>query len=150
MQSHTIADLDIVIFSLGTEEYGIPISHVREIIERGSIMYVPRAVAYIKGLINLRGSIIPVIDLAMRIDSRSSNNADNQLIIVVDVQNKLNGLIVDSVSEVVQISKDNVGDLPLSTTNVNAHLFFGIAHIANRLILLLDMKRLFSDVLADT
>jgi len=102
-----------IIFQIGTEEYGILIKAVKEIIKPTKITHVPNTKEHILGVINLRGQIVPVVDLRKRIDIKTNKGEeDNTRIITVDVRNTLIGLLVDDVNEVVWLNDDNIGPAP--------------------------------------
>jgi len=136
-----------VIFSLGEEEYGINISHAQEIIRiPEQITKIPNMPAYIDGVFNLRGKVIPIIDLKKRFDfAQTGRNADNRLL-VIDLDNMLVGTIVDNVSEVLMIDDSSIENLYSEIAGIGKNCIQGICNMGNRLILLLDALKMKDEV----
>lgn len=136
-----------VIFSLGEEEYGINISHAQEIIRiPEQITKIPNMPAYIDGVFNLRGKVIPIIDLKKRFDfAQTGRNADNRLL-VIDLDNMLVGTIVDDVSEVLMIDDASIENLYSEIAGIGKNCIQGICNMGNRLILLLDALKMKDEV----
>lgn len=136
-----------VIFSLGEEEYGINISHAQEIIRiPEQITKIPNMPAYIDGVFNLRGKVIPIIDLKKRFDfAQTERNADNRLL-VIDLDNMLVGTIVDNVSEVLMIDDSSIENLYSEIAGIGRNCIQGICNMGNRLILLLDALKMKDEV----
>ncbi|MDP4180981.1 MAG: chemotaxis protein CheW [Bacillota bacterium] len=132
-------------FSLGKEFYGVEIIYVTEIIGIQPITEVPELPVYIKGIINLRGKIIPVMDVRLRFKKEANDYNDRTCIIVIDVKEISIGLIVDAVSDVLDISSQDI--VPPPDVNVNSHNRFikGIGKVGNDVKLLLDCEKLISD-----
>jgi purine-binding chemotaxis protein CheW len=132
-------------FALAREEYGIEILKVREIIGYMSITAVPRMPVFVKGVINLRGQVIPVIDLRCRFDMETKEITDQTCIIVVDISHEGRsfnaGLIVDRVQEVLDIGQENIDDAPQFGTDVNTDFILGIGKAGNSIKILLDIDR---------
>lgn len=141
------ADLiHLVTFNLLGEEFGMPILDVREIIRMVDITPVPHAPAFVEGVINLRGQILPVIDLRKRFNLNSTELEEDTRIIVVEINNSLLGLIVDGVKEVLRIPSDSVSPPPQIVANgIGAEYIKGIAHFDEKMIILIDLKRVFSE-----
>ena len=144
--SRASADLiHLVTFNLLGEEFGMPILDVREIIRMVDITPVPHAPAFVEGVINLRGQILPVIDLRKRFNLSSTEMEEDTRIIVVEINNNLLGLIVDGVKEVLRIPSDSVSPPPQIVANgIGAEYIKGIAHHEEKMIILIDLKRVFS------
>ncbi len=132
-------------FYLGEEVYGIEIEYVTEIIGMQPITKIPEVSSFIKGIINLRGKIIPVIDMRLKFNKEPIEYDDRTCIIVVDTDHMTVGLIVDKVSEVLTIDDDNVVPPPNHKTGIKNRYIQGIGKIASDVILLLDCKKLFDD-----
>ena len=131
----------VVVFRLCEEEYGIDIGAVREIITVPGITRVPHAPEYVRGIINLRGGVIPVIDLAQRLGLTAERQGER--IIVVEREGVQLGLLVDTVSEVTQIAEDSV-EGPAGVLDGQRDGFVeGVAKLGERLVLLLDVGRCF-------
>ena len=142
--------LQLVSFNLGNEEYAVDILKVQEINRMVEITSIPNAPFYVEGVINLRGKVIPVINLRKRFGFDSKETDSQSRIMVVDVGATL-GLIVDSVSEVLRLSSDTVEQPPPMTTNNGSEYIMGIGKLEDRLLILLDIDRLFghNDICTD-
>ena len=137
-------ELQLVTFRLGKEEYGVNIEQVREIIRIVEIIHVPKAPEFVEGLINLRGTVVSVIDLRKRFDITPSGEKENERIIVVEVQSRTIGVIVDSVLEVLRLSGSNMDDVPPTVSGIDTKFLFGVGKIGERLMMLLDLDKLLS------
>lgn len=132
-------------FSLGSEFYGIEIKHVTEIIGIQPITEVPELPLYIRGIINLRGKIVPVMDVRLRFKKPSIEYNDRTCVVVVEMKDISVGLIVDSVSEVLSISDENIVPPPEVGKGLSNKYIKGIGKVGNDVKLLLDCERLFND-----
>lgn len=133
-------------FSLGAEVYGIKIRYVTEIIGLQAITEVPDLAEYVKGIINLRGKIIPVIDVRLRFGKPPKEYNDRTCVIVVDIKEVSVGLIVDTVAEVLTIADQDIVPPPQFNNNNNQQRFINaIGKVGNDVILILDCDRLLSD-----
>ena len=132
-------------FAMGNEEYGLEILKVREIIGYMSITPVPRVPIYIKGVINLRGQVIPVIDLRTKLGMEEFDITDQTCIIVVEVQQGSSqftaGIIVDHVQEVLDIDSDRIEESLSFGSSVNIDMILGMAKIDNSVKILLDIDK---------
>lgn len=134
-----------LIFSLGNESYGIEIQHVTEIIGMQAIIEVPEVPDYVKGIINLRGKIIPLMDVRLRFKKESREYNDRTCVIIVDIQELSIGLIVDSVSEVLTIPEEDMVDPPQLNKENNSRYIKSIGKVGNDVKLLLDCEKLLSE-----
>lgn len=132
-------------FSLGKEDYGIEIRFVTEIIGIQPITEIPELPPYVKGIINLRGKIIPVIDVRTRFNKPLIEYNDRTCIIVIDINETSIGLIVDTVSEVISISDNEIVDPPDSRTGFQSRYIRGIGKVGEAVKLLLDCEKLLND-----
>lgn len=133
--------LQIVGFRLAGEEYGIDIMCVQEIILPGAMTELPQVPEFIRGLINLRGSIIPVIDLRMRFGLKVSDQTDESRIIVTEVGSRTVGIVVDAVSEVLRISSSQID--PASTIGTMDQAYIkGLVKLEQKLLILLEIESL--------
>lgn len=133
----------IVVFSLGKEEFGVNISEVREIIRMENITKIPNTEEYVKGVINLRGGIVVVIDMAMKLRLNSKLVDKNTRILVVEVDKSTIGMIVDSATEVLRLQTDQVQPPPqIITDKINSDFIEGVGIIKERLLILLDLAKL--------
>ncbi|MDD5759152.1 MAG: chemotaxis protein CheW [Desulfobulbaceae bacterium] len=141
-------------FSLGTEEYGIVITKIREIIGIMEITAVPHTPDFIKGVINLRGRVIPIIELRMRFGMEVRPYDERTCIIVVDVPGPTGtvqvGMLVDSVSEVVNIGAQDIEPPPDFGVSTDAENIIGMGKIKGKLKILLDVDQVIGRTLAST
>jgi len=144
-----MADTDqkLLTFSLGSEGYGVSILKVKEIIGMMEITPVPRTPEFIKGVINLRGKIIPVMDLRTKFGMESQEYNERTCIIVAEVlingAQKLLGVVVDMVSEVVTISDSQIEPPPEYGTAIEHNSILGIGKIKDRVVIILDIDQVF-------
>jgi purine-binding chemotaxis protein CheW len=135
-------------FNLAGEEYGIGILKVKEIIGMMPITVVPQTPAYIKGVINLRGKVIPVIDLRLKFMMTSADYTERTCIIVVEIaasgRTILMGIVVDSVSEVLNIKAADIEDTPAFGTKLNTEFILGMAKVGDGIKILLDIDKVLS------
>ncbi|NLK29282.1 MAG: purine-binding chemotaxis protein CheW [Clostridiales bacterium] len=134
-----------LIFSLGNESYGIEIQYVTEIIGMQTIIEVPEVPDYVKGIINLRGKIIPVMDVRLRFKKEAREYNDRTCVIIVDIQDLSIGLIVDSVSEVLTIPEEDIVDPPQLNKGNNNRYIKSIGKVGNDVKLLLDCEKLLTE-----
>jgi purine-binding chemotaxis protein CheW len=132
-------------FAVGKEAYGIEIKFVTEIICMQEITEVPELPNYIKGIINLRGKIIPVLDIRIRFKKESKEYNDRTCIVVIEIKEALVGIIVDSVSEVINIEDSNIVLPPDIKTGFNNRYVRGIGKVEKEVKLLLDCDKLLND-----
>jgi purine-binding chemotaxis protein CheW len=138
--------MQVVSFRLASEEYGIEITKVQEIILMGDITRVPHAAVYIKGLINLRSMVIPIVDLRVRFDMPEVTATDETRIMVINFSGKTIGIIVDAVNEVLRISKEQIAPPPLTALCVGQDYLTGLAKLGKRLLILLDVDRILGEL----
>ena len=129
----------LVVFSLGSEEYGLPITAVQEIIRYSKPRTIPSSPAAVRGVINLRGKIIPVCDLKQRLGLYGAEG-DEGKIVIVEAGSVTAGLIVDEVEEVLTVEDDQLEDPP---SHNDGHIS-AVAKVGDRLLVLLDLNRLFA------
>ncbi|MFZ0335521.1 MAG: chemotaxis protein CheW [Candidatus Acidiferrales bacterium] len=137
-------DLQIVGLRIGRETYGVPISLVREIVRVPDITAVPNAQKYVEGVINLRGKIISVVDLRKRFGETDIENNKKNRIVVVELENRTVGLIVNSASEVLKIPPSDIE--PPSSVFLNGEIDYvtGVGKLNNRLIILIDLNKILN------
>ncbi len=132
-------------FSLADEDYAIEIKHVNEIIGMQKFTEVPNVKRYIKGIINLRGNIIPVVDVRTRFKVEQIDYDDRTSIIVVMNQNIMIGLIVDEVSEVLKITEDKIASRPQTNKGSQSKFIQGVGKVGEDVKIILDLQRLLFD-----
>ncbi|MCX8128818.1 MAG: chemotaxis protein CheW [Clostridia bacterium] len=135
-------------FVLENEIYGIHILRVKEIIGMMTITHVPRMPEFVKGVINLRGKIIPVIDLRIKFSIPGSVYSDRTCIIVVEMESengkRVNGLVVDSVCEVLAIAEENIEAPPACGDGAEQEILTGIGKVKDKVIMLLDTDKILT------
>ncbi len=135
-------------FSLADEEYGISILKIKEIIGMMSITTVPQTPEFVKGVINLRGKVIPVIDLRLRFGMEAIDYTERTCIIVVEIDGSAGivqiGIVVDAVSEVLNVSGEDVEETPTFGAKLNTDYILGMAKMEGGVKILLDIDRVLS------
>jgi purine-binding chemotaxis protein CheW len=136
-------------FSLAEEEYGIGILEIKEIIGMMPITPVPQTPEHVKGVINLRGKVIPVVDLRLRFGMESIEYDERTCIIVVEISGQAEtvqiGIVVDSVSEVLNIKGEDVEETPTFGTKLNTDFILGMAKMEGGIKILLDIDKVLSN-----
>lgn len=147
-KSHNIEGnelLQLVSFVLGNEEFGVDILYVQEIIRTLQVTKVPNSPEYVEGVINLRGRVIPIIDLRSRFGMGKKEPDKNTRIVVIEVDKKILGFIVDAVKEVIRIPKEITEAPPEITTGVNSEYIKSVGKLDDRLLILIDLEKIFSN-----
>lgn len=140
----------LVTFALGSEEYGIDIAQVQEINRIVPITRIPRSAEHVEGVINLRGQLIPVMDLRTRFGMARIEPTRMSRIIVTEVHGRRIGLIVDSVSEVAQIPLADIEPTPDFVSVAHPEFLHGVGKLKQRLIILLDVEKVVDSLGAST
>ncbi|RME37477.1 MAG: chemotaxis protein CheW [Planctomycetota bacterium] len=136
--------LQIVSFRLANETYGVDIHHVQEIILIGRITEMPQVPPYVRGLINLRGNVIPVLDLRVRFGLPVAEQTDDSRIIVLNVDGKTMGVMVDAVEEVLRIQSAQIDTAPPGMAGVGKEYVRGLVNVNDHLLILLDVEKVFA------
>ena len=134
----------LVIFELGAENFGIDIAAVEGIVKLQEITKIPQAPSCVEGITNLRGSVLPVIDLQKRFGMESQARTNETRIMVANVDGVKIGMIVSAVSEVLTIDDTVIEPSPPMVSNVNSEFIIGVAKIDKRLVILLDLAKVLS------
>jgi purine-binding chemotaxis protein CheW len=137
--------IQLVGFRLDNEDYAIAITKIQEIILMKPITRIPQVPDFIEGLINLRGSVIPIINLRKRFGLAPREVDDETRTIVVNIHDKTVGCIVDAVTQVMRINRDQIQPPPLSVLSVAHQYISGLARLDDRLLIILDIERLFDE-----
>ena len=137
-------DGQFLTFVLSKEEYGIEILKVREIIGLMEITTVPQTPDYMKGVINLRGKVIPIIDLRLKFSMDEEEHTQETCIIVVEVGSSQVGIIVDSVSEVTDIKGEDIEDAPSFGQDIDTNFIMGLGKVKDKIIILLDIEKVLT------
>jgi len=135
----------LVVFKLSNEEFAIEVASVEAIIKLQSITKIPHAPNFVVGVTNLRGNIVPVIDLKTRLClSKTENGVDTRIVVALLQEQKV-GMVVDSVSQVVEIDDNLVEPPPQMSTSIDSQYIRGIVKIEKSLVILLDLERVFAN-----
>lgn len=151
-QMHGISEddlLQLVTFRIAEEEFGVDILAVQEIIRPTQITMVPQSAAFIEGVINLRGKVIPVINMRTRFGMPVAEFDSKTRIIVMEFEQKIVGILVDGVSQVLRIPVSTVEGAPPVVCGVGSEYIKGVGKLDDRLLILLDLDMLLSDISAD-
>ena len=139
------SEIQLVSFFLGEEEFGADILMVQEIIRMQPITRVPNAPHFVEGVINLRGKVIPIVDLRKRLHVKGEEDQRKIRVIVVDVESKITGFIVDSVSQVLRISKSTIEPAPsIVMTGIDSDYITGVSKLGDKLLILLDFNNILT------
>jgi len=133
--------LQLVSFNIGSEEFGVDILKVQEINRMVEITRVPQAPHYVEGVINLRGKVIPIVDLRKRFNLDVKEYDKNTRIVVVDIGGNIMGMVVDSVSEVLRLPSNTIEPPPEIAAGVNSEYIKGVAKLEDRLLIFLDLSK---------
>ncbi len=137
--------LQVIGFRIGAEEYGLEILKVREIIRVGEITRMPRAPAFVRGIINLRGDVIPVLSLGQRFGLQTAEDGASARVIVVEIGGRLIGMMVDSVSAVLRVPAGQIDPPPPIIGGMSRRYVRGVAKLEKSLVILLDIERVLSE-----
>ncbi len=144
-KSNIRQEVQAVGFYIGEDEYAIYIHKVREIYPMTEIRKIPKAPQFVEGVINLRGQIIPVIDLRKRFDMAPNESRHTAKILIVELEKNQVGMIVDNVSEVMRFYVDEIEKAPaMFSASIDSQYIQGVAKLDNKLIILLDLEKLLS------
>ena len=137
--------LQVIGFHIGAEEYGLEILQVREIIRVGAITRMPRAPGFVRGIINLRGDVIPVLSLGERFGLKIEEGGASARVIVAEIGGQLIGMMVDSVSAVLRVPAGQIDPPPPIIGGMSRRYVRGVAKLEKRLVILLDLDRVLSE-----
>ena len=144
------AENQYVTFTVGREEYGVKILSVQEIVSIAEITYLPNTPPFIRGVINLRGNVIALVDLRVKFGLQHTEIGKNTVVIVVNIETKKSrqktmGIIVDKVSDVLTFSDNSIQEAPSFSADIDSQFIDKIGKLANRMVILLDITKLLSD-----
>lgn len=134
-----------VIFKLNKEEYGVEISHVQEITEIKSITTVPNTPAFVEGIINLRGKIVPIVSIKKRFHLPQQGEMEEQRIIIINLKEKQVGFIVDDASQVLTLDESQIENPPELIAGIDRDYIIGIGKVEEKIIVLLDLEKILSE-----
>jgi purine-binding chemotaxis protein CheW len=136
--------LQLVTFSIGGEEFGVEILKVQEIVRSMEMTRVPNAPDFVEGVVNLRGRVIPIIDMRKRFGLERKEHDSRTRIIVIDMNGVVTGFVVDSVSEVLRLPRNTIEPPPPVVAGIESEYISGVGKLEDRLLILLDMDSLLS------
>lgn len=139
-----IKGTQLVVFRIGKEFFGVGVETVREIVRVPEVTEVPDAPGFLEGVINLRGKIVPVIDLRKRLRLDGSEKTRSTRVLITEDSESTVGLIVDSVAEVLKIQDDVIEEPPEMISAIGVEYITGVAKVDDRLIILLNLKKVLS------
>ncbi|PLR77657.1 chemotaxis protein CheW [Bacillus sp. V3-13] len=144
MSDTLTSEMKVIIFQLKEKEYAIPVSQVRSIEKVQHITRVPRTYPFVKGVINLRGVVTPVIDLRSRFEIEETEHSDSTRVIIVALEDMEVGLIVDAANDVIDIPEGAIEPPPEVIGVLEAEYISGVAKIDKRLLILIDLEKVLS------
>jgi len=133
-------------FRLENEEYGIDILKVQEIRGYESPTRIAHSPEFIKGVVNLRGTIVPIVDMRIRFNCKLAKYDDFTVVIILNLRNRIVGIVVDSVSDVMEIASENIQSAPDIESTIDSACIFGLGSVGDRMLILLDIEKLMSNV----
>ena len=135
--------VQIISFKVGDEEYGLEILKVKEVIKVTEITKLPKAPSFVKGVVNLRGDVIPIIDLREKFGLEKAEESDANRVIVVEIEGKSVGMAVDSVSHVIRINESQIDNPPL-VGGMTGDYIRGVVKLGDRLIVLINVDKILT------
>jgi purine-binding chemotaxis protein CheW len=136
--------VQLIGFYVGAEEYGLEILRVKEIIRIKEITRLPKSPEFVKGIINLRGDVIPIIDLGEKFGLEKKDYSQMTRVIVVEIEGQMVGMVVDSVSQVLRISSDQIEPPPMMIGGLSREYVHGVGKVGDRLVILLNIDLILS------
>jgi len=140
--SNEAGDMEVLSFRLGKEEYAIPILNVQEIRGHGPVTHIANAPAFLTGVVNLRGQIVPIVDMRIRFGLETASYNDFTVVIVLNIGGHVIGMVVDSVSDVVTLEPGQVRPAPALGGAMHSEQLLGLGTLGERTLILLDIARL--------
>lgn len=144
MEKDVMKQVKVIVFQIGNEEYAVPVDQVGSIERLESITRVPRTERFVKGIINLRGIVIPVIDLRLRFGMEETSYTETTRIIIIHVDQVEVGLIVDVANDVLDIQEDMIESAPEVVGTIHVDYILGVAKYDKRLLILLDLQKVLA------
>ena len=135
---------EFLTFTLGQEEYGIDILKVQEIRGYEKVTHIVNSPAFIKGVINLRGTIVPIIDLRLKFNLGSAEYTPFTVVIILNLDRRVVGVVVDSVSDVIQLAPDEIREAPPLSADLDTRYIRGLATLGQRMVILTDIEGLMN------
>ncbi len=139
-----VNSMQVVCFNIGREEYGVEILKVQEILKLPKITRLPKSAHYIMGVIDLRGKVIPIVDLSKRFGIKEGEDSDSRRAIVVDIRGKRVGLAIDAVSHVIKLESKEIEPPPPIVKGISGRYIIGIGKLKDSFVIILDIDQIFS------
>ncbi|PAB59208.1 chemotaxis protein CheW [Anaeromicrobium sediminis] len=140
-----MAEKQYVIFKLDNESYGVDIMNVKEIIEYKETVKVPNALNFIEGIINLRGEIVPIVNLKKRLKTGNTMVTNDTRVIVINIQDRQVGFMVDEASQVIRISEENIEPAPELIAGIDKRYIMGVGKLEDKIVILLDLEFILTE-----
>ncbi len=140
----TVAGRELLTFTLGSEEYGIDILKVQEIRGYDAVTTIANAPEFIKGVINLRGIIVPIVDMRIKFKLGKVDYNQFTVVIILNVANRVVGIVVDGVSDVISLTPEQIKPSPEFSTTMDTQYITGLGTVDERMIIVVDIERLLS------
>jgi len=137
-------ETQLVVFRMEKEEFACNINDVREVLKMIRVTPLPRSLDFVEGVINLRGDVIPVIDLRKRFGLAEAERTDESRIIIVEVEDRMVGLTVDSVTEVIRLMQNQIQDAPTQVAGGKTDLIMGVGKIEERMLIILNLDKILT------
>ena len=134
----------LVVFVMENEEFACSIQNVREVLKMIKVTPLPRSLDFVEGVINMRGEVLPVIDLRKRFSLPEAERTDESRIIIVEVEERMVGLIVDSVREVLSMPNQQIQEAPSQVAGGKTDLIMGVGKVEDRMLIILDLDRILT------
>lgn len=131
-------------FVLGAEAYGLEILKVQEIRGYEAVTQIANTPAFIKGVVNLRGKIVPIVDLRIKFNLGKVEYDEFTVVIILSLEDRVIGIVVDGVSDVMSLQEDQIGDVPSLVTSIDTKYIVGLATVESRMIILVDIEQLMN------
>ena len=143
-EGDVLGRVQLVVFRLGDEEFGVEIGQVREIIKMIEVTQMPNCPDFMQGVINLRGQVTAVMDLRKKLGISANNEEKDARILIVELDDKTVGMIVDSVTEVLRIPTKDLDDADIITSQVEANYIRGVGKLEDKILILLDLNKVLT------
>lgn len=137
-------ETQLVVFTMEEEEFACTIHNVREVVKMLKITPLPRSLDFVEGVINMRGEVLPVIDLRKRFGLPDAERTDESRIIIVEVEDRLVGLTVDSVTEVIRLANEQIQEAPDQVAGQKTNLITGVGKIDKRMLIILNLDKILT------
>lgn len=135
---------EFLTFTLGSEEYAIDILKVQEIRGYDAVTHIVNAPAFIKGVVNLRGIIVPIVDMRIKFDLPNVEYNDFTVVIILNISGRVVGIVVDSVSDVITLADDQIKPAPDFSAHIDTGYLMGLGTVSERMLILMDIEKLMS------